>query len=192
MNNVNQYQSILDRAIIFATNAHSDAKRKGTELPYILHPLEAAAIVATMTEDINIIVAAVLHDVLEDTPVTVEQLECEFGTVVTRLVSGETENKRIGHYAQDTWKIRKQETIEHLKYKASMAEKMIALGDKLSNIRAICRDYGTIGDKLWNRFNQKEKTLHAWYYINIAETLSDLKEYTAWQEYDKLVSQIFR
>lgn len=192
MNNVNQYESILDRAIIFATNAHSGEKRKGTDIPYILHPLEVAAIVATMTDDINIIAAAVLHDVLEDTPITVEQLECEFGTVIAQLVLSETENKRIGQSAQDTWKIRKQETIEHLKYKASEAEKMIALGDKLSNIRAICRDYGTIGDKLWDRFNQKDKALHAWYYMSIAETLSELKEYEAWREYDKLVSQIFR
>ena len=58
--------TLLDKAIIFATKAHSGAKRKGTNVPYIVHPIEAAAIVSAMTDDQEIIAAAVLHDVLED------------------------------------------------------------------------------------------------------------------------------
>ena len=68
---------------------------------------------------------------------------------------------------------------------------MITLGDKLSNIRAIYRDYNSIGDELWNRFNQKDKNEHGWYYLSIAECLSELEEYFAYQEYCELVNKTF-
>ena len=69
---------------------------------------------------------------------------------------------------------------------------MIALGDKLSNIRAIYRDNQRLGDQLWERFNQKDKSEHAWYYGEIAEATKELAMYPAWQEYDSLVKRVFR
>ena len=68
---------------------------------------------------------------------------------------------------------------------------MITLGDKLSNIRAIYRDYSTIGDELWKRFNQKDKSEHAWYYKTIAELLSELSSTFAYKEYVELVNKVF-
>ena len=70
-------------------------------------------------------------------------------------------------------------------------EKIVALADKLSNIRAICRDYEKIGDERWNRFNQKDKNEHAWYYKSFAETLSELSETAAYREYCELTYKIF-
>lgn len=67
---------------------------------------------------------------------------------------------------------------------------MIALGDKLSNIRAIWRDYATIGDKLWERFNQNDPHEILWYYGAVAESLADLKDELAYKEYVKLVNEI--
>ena len=93
---------ILDEAICFATNAHSGSYRKGTSIPYILHPLEAAAIVGTMTSDKEVIAAAVLHDVVEDTPVSIEMIRAQFGDRIADLVSFESENKREGLPAADT------------------------------------------------------------------------------------------
>ena len=66
--------TLVDRAIIFATRAHSGATRKGTNIPYIVHPIEAAAIVSAMTDDEEVIAAAILHDVLEDTDATWDDL----------------------------------------------------------------------------------------------------------------------
>jgi len=183
--------SILDKAIIFAVQAHSGMVRKGTKSPYILHPLEAAAIVASMTDDEEVIAAAVLHDVLEDTPTTVYQLIEEFGQRVTSLVDAVSENKREDITATETWKLRKQETIVELKNEKFLAVKMIALGDKLSNVRAISRDYQDIGDKLWDRFNQKDKSEHGWYYRSIADATKELSNYPAWKEYAQLVSLVF-
>mgnify|MGYP002524580236 CR=1 FL=1 len=181
---------ILDNAIIFAVNAHRGQLRKGSSTPYILHPMEAAAVVGTMTADDEILAAAVLHDTVEDTGVTVEQLREQFGEHVAALVAAESENKREDKPAADTWKIRKEETIEHLKT-APTEVKMLTLGDKLSNIRSMYRDHLRLGDELWQRFNQKDKNEHRWYYESLAECLSDLSEYPAYREYTDLVAKVF-
>ncbi|MBQ3309473.1 HD domain-containing protein [Candidatus Saccharibacteria bacterium] len=182
---------MFDKAIIFAIKAHSGSFRKGTTTPYIVHPMEAAAIVATMTDDKAILAATVLHDVVEDTSYTIDDIMKEFGEDVTRLVSAETEDKRNNLPSETTWKTRKQETLDHLRDKATKAEKMITLGDKLSNIRAIYKDYLEIGDELWKKFNQKNKEEHAWYYKSIAELLSDLSDTPAHKEYVELVNKVF-
>ena len=181
---------IFDKAIVFATKAHSGGLRKGTNTPYITHPMEVAAIVATMTDDKDILAAAILHDTVEDTEKTIDDIRGEFGEKIARLVATESENKRDNLPPEATWKIRKQETLNHLK-SATKEEKMITLGDKLSNIRAIYRDYSTIGDELWKRFNQKDKSEHAWYYKTIAELLSELNSTFAYKEYVELVNKVF-
>lgn len=183
--------TLLDKAIIFATKAHSGAKRKGTNVPYIVHPIETAAIVSAMTDDQEIIAAAVLHDVLEDTDATEDDLYARFGTRITELVMNESEDKRRNLPAALTWKTRKQETITFLETKASREAKMLALADKLANLRAIHRDQCIIGDKIWERFNEKDKNMHAWMYRSIAKALEELKDHPTWQEYNRLVDEVF-
>lgn len=183
--------TLLDKAIIFATKAHSGAKRKGTNVPYIVHPIEAAAIVSAITDDQEIIAAAVLHDVLEDTDATEDDLYARFGTRITELVMNESEDKRRNLPAALTWKTRKQETITFLETKASREAKMLALADKLANLRAIHRDQCIIGDKIWERFNEKDKNMHAWMYRSIAKALEELKDHPTWQEYNRLVDEVF-
>ena len=184
-------ENVLNRAIVFATEAHEGQYRKGTQIPYILHPMEAAAIVGTMTTDEEIIAGAVLHDVVEDTDTTIDDVQEMFGDRVAYLVHCESENKREDLSADSTWKIRKQETLDHLK-KAPLDVKIITLSDKLSNIRAIHRDYTAIGDKLWDRFNQKDKNEHYWYYQSIAECLSELNVHQAYKEFCELIDKTFK
>lgn len=181
----------IDGAINFAVQVHSGQLRKGTTTPYILHPLEAAAIVATMTDDLEIIAAAVLHDSIEDAHVSAAEIATRFGERVAALVNSESENKRDNLPAADTWLIRKQETINALKAEQDIAVKMVALGDKLSNIRAMYRDQLVLGAELWQRFNQKDPNLHAWYYRAIAEATIELAQFPAWQEYSLLVEKVF-
>lgn len=85
---------LLSEAIIFAANAHEGQFRKGTQIPYILHPMETAAIVGTMTTDDETLAGAVLHDVVEDTDATADEIEELFGRHVAALVASESENKR--------------------------------------------------------------------------------------------------
>lgn len=183
-------ENIINKAIQFATEAHKGVVRKGSKLPYILHPLEAGVIVSSMTNDENVIAAAILHDVLEDTDVTYEELKKEFG-VVADYVSAESENKRKELPPEATWKIRKQETIEHLQQETRKEIKIIALADKLSNIRSMYQDYQEVGDKLWERFHEKRKEEQGWYYKSLVTAMQDMDCYLAWQEYKVLVEKVF-
>ena len=182
---------MVEKAMIFASKAHEGMFRKGTNIPYIVHPMEAGAIAASITSDEEVISAAILHDTLEDTSITEEDIEREFGKEVLRLIQSDSEDKREDLPPEETWKIRKQETIDYLKNKADKKEKIIAISDKLSNIRAIYRDQEKIGDEFWNRFNQKDKNEHAWYYGSFIETLSELSETAAYREYCEIINKVF-
>ena len=165
----------VEKAIIFATKAHAGTCRKGKDKPYILHPIEALAIVKRFTDDEDVIAAAILHDTVEDTSVTVERLEKEFGPRIAALVASVSEDKRKKLPSEATWKERKQETIDGLK-QADFETKLLCLGDKLSNLREMSNDYAQIGDELWERFNQKDKRMHEWYYREIYKVLAAEEE----------------
>ena len=182
---------LLENAIIFATKAHSGANRKGKQTPYILHPLETLTIVASLTDDEEVQAAAVLHDTVEDTDITRGEIEEKFGNRVAELVASESENKREDLPSEDTWIIRKQEMIDHLR-NASRETKLICLGDKLSNIREMKRDYLSIGDALWDRFNQKDRNMHRWYYLSICDILQrEFGDVPPIIEYRMLIEQVF-
>lgn len=182
---------LVSKAIIFATKAHDKMRRKNSEVPYIIHPLEAAVIVSTMTSNQEVIAAAVLHDVVEDAGITIEQVYEEFGEYVRFLVDSETENKREDLPSDLTWKIRKEESLEDLKNAKDINILKVWLGDKLANIRSIYEEWKINGDKMWVHFNQKDPKEHAWYYKTIAEYTRALKEYRAWQEYNEIVKIVF-
>ena len=182
---------ILERAICFAAAAHAGAKRKGSDTPYILHPLEAAAIAGTMTSVPEILAAAVLHDVVEDTPVTAEELRTAFGDRVAELVAGGTENKRRDRPAAETWRARKEEALETLRQNADRTEKILCLSDKLSNLRAIRRDQLRLGDAVFDRFNCKDPAAHRWYYTSVAALLTELAETPAYREFTELLHAVF-
>ena len=181
----------VTKAIEFAAKAHDGMMRKKDKTPYILHPLEAAVIVGTMTADQDVISAAVLHDVVEDTEVTIEEIEEKFGKRVRKLVESETEDKRADLPPESTWEIRKEESLQELKNTEDVAILMLWLGDKLSNMRSFYRIWKNEGDSMWQSFNQKDPVQQKWYYSRIAELTSELKSYTAWQEYNELVKIVF-
>ena len=181
---------LLDRAIIFAVKAHADTERRGKGYPYIVHPMEAVEIVATMTADQELLAAAILHDTVEDTEVTVEQLRAEFGERVASLVADESDVMPEGMTKEASWHQRKQAAIDRLS-KASHDAKMVAMGDKLSNMRAIARDYAEIGDEIWNRFHTKDPKEHEWHYRGLADALRELKDTEAYREFESLINQVF-
>ena len=132
--------TLLDRAIIFAVRAHAGTERRGKGFPYIVHPMEVVSIVSTMTADQELLAAAALHDVVEDTDVSVDQIRAEFGPRIASIVASESDSIDPGVSLEDSWMARKQAAIRRLQG-ASREVKMVALGDKLSNLRAIARDY---------------------------------------------------
>jgi myo-inositol-1(or 4)-monophosphatase len=182
--------ALLDRAIEFAVRAHAGTERRGKGFPYIVHPLEALAIVATMTPDQEVLAAAVLHDVVEDTEVTVDELRAAFGERIAGLVESESDIELPDMSESESWRIRKQAAIDRLAA-APRDAKIVALGDKLSNMRAIARDYAVKGDALWNLFHVKERASHAWHYRGLAASLSELSETFAYQEFVELINRVF-
>ena len=181
---------VLDRAIIFAVKAHSGTERRGKGYPYIVHPLEAVEIVATMTSDQELLAAAALHDTVEDTDVTLEQIRTGFGDRVADLVAAESDEIPAGVSEEESWHSRKQAAIDRLS-KAGREAKMVALGDKLSNMRAIARDYAARGDALWDLFHSKDPKEHEWHYRGLADALRELEGTFAFQEFENLINQVF-
>ena len=106
--------TIFDEAIKLAVSAHSGQTRKTDSTPYILHPMEAAAIAGSITDDLDVLAAAVLHDAVEDTGVSVDEIASKFGNRVAELVDAETEDKRDGRPPEETWKARKEESLKRL------------------------------------------------------------------------------
>ncbi len=183
--------SLFDRAAIFAVKAHAGTERRGKGFPYIIHPMEAAGIVATMTSDQELLAAAVLHDVVEDTDVTVEELRSEFGPRIAGLVASESDVFEEGVSEEDSWRSRKQAAIDRLAG-ASHDAKIVALGDKLSNMRAIARDYAVMGDAFWNIFHAKDPADHEWHYRGLADSLRDLSDTFAFKEFESLINQVWK
>lgn len=177
---------MINKAISFAVRAHKGQFRKGTGVPFILHPMEVGVIVSKMTQDQEIISAGFLHDTVEDCPqVSVQMIREEFGERIASMVACESEDK------SKTWMERKSHTIHYVKERASKEVRYIALADKLANIRSLVRDYAVVGDDLWNRFNMKDKGMQGWYYRSMIDSLCSMKEYAQYQEYVGLVQDLF-
>lgn len=183
--------TLVDKAIHFAVNAHANTERRGKGFPYVIHVLEAMEIVATITNDPELLAAAALHDTVEDTDVTVDQICSEFGERIARLVAAESDEVITGVSEEDSWRSRKQSAINRLSA-ASHDAKIVALGDKLSNMRAIARDYHREGDKLWSLFHAPGgKADHEWHYRGLADALSDLAGTEAFTEFAHLIDDVF-
>ena len=179
--------SLFDKAVKFATEAHSGTERRGKGYPYIIHPMEAAAIVATITNDQEMLAAAILHDTVEDTDVTIEQIREMFGDRVAALVQHETAPMDRSL----TWRERKTIQVQQLE-SAPYDSKVVALGDKLSNMSGIALDYRKVGDKVWSLFHTpKGKPDVEWYYRSLAKALCDLSETMAYQEFVRLLEETF-
>ena len=174
----------VEQAVQFALTAHEGAVRKGTSIPYILHPLETASIAAQLTTDEDVIIAAVLHDVVEDTAFTADDIAEKFGARIAELVGSNTEDKRRDRPANETWEIRKQETLDHLRT-ASLEEKIIAFSDKFTNLRSTLNDYINLGESIWDRFQQKDPEKHIWYYEGVFNACPELGSSLLYEDYGR-------
>jgi myo-inositol-1(or 4)-monophosphatase len=183
----------IAQATEFAASAHDGSYRKGTQnpqIPYISHAIEAGIIAQSLTDDEDVIIAAILHDVVEDTNYELSDIEERFGSRVANFVSYESEEKMKDKPAKDTWKQRKEEFLEQLKT-APIEAKMICLSDKVSNMRLSSKTYQQKGDEMWLVFNQTDKKEQEWYYRSIAKELTELKDTKAYEEYIRLCNEVF-
>lgn len=182
-----EQNALLDKAIIYAVEKHAGQLRKGTQIPYIVHPMEVVAILNEMRADMTVIIAGILHDTVEDTSATIDDIIREFGEDVAELVGDHTEDK------SKTWFQRKSQGLRDLA-DGSFELKCLVLADKLSNVRNMYRDYIIEGDEYWDRFNAPLEK-QAWYYKGAVKALEELKdnENTAarYNEFKEIVDKTF-
>ena len=183
--------TLFEKALSYAVQKHAGAVRKLDCAPYILHPMETALIVSTLTHDEEVLAAAVLHDTVEDTDATPDEVRELFGERTASLVASETENKRPDLPKSQSWRIRKEESLRELAAADDPAVLCLWLGDKLSNLRSLQRAYRAEGEAVWQHFNQRDPAQHAWYYRSIVGLLSPLSDSDAWKELNALTEEIF-
>jgi RimJ/RimL family protein N-acetyltransferase len=175
---------VIEKALELAGKAHDGQYRKGTKIPYITHPVAVGMILMKAGYSDHLIAAGILHDTVEDTEITLEEIERGFGPELAHIVAGCSEpDKSL------SWEERKEHTIEFLKT-ASPEIRAVACADKLHNVRSILRDYKQYGDEIWTRF-KRGKEQQEWYYQHIVESLGKASTFSLLEELKKEVNQLF-
>ena len=150
----------LNKALHVAAWAHRNQTRKGGDIPYIVHPFAVMTIAATATENEDVLIACLFHDIIEDVPeeYSREQMLTEFGERVVKIVDGVTKNDNIAE-----WQARSEAYLAHLEHDASDESVLVSCADKLHNLRCTLDDYAVVGSKLWGRFNVGAERQVWWY-----------------------------
>jgi (p)ppGpp synthase/HD superfamily hydrolase len=148
------YNQKIQKAIRFAVKTHEvyqKQKRKGKDIPYIVHPFTVGLILARAGAGEDVIIAGILHDTIEDShkdhKVTKGMIAERFGAEVAELVDSVTE-----HHKELSWEERKQEALEHVKF-FSHDSLLLKSADIIANATEILEDYRRDGDKTFERFN---------------------------------------
>ena len=184
--------NLLEESIVYATVMYQGKVRKFKGVPFILHPMEVAQILATMTDDQEVLAAGILHDILEETSGTLQDIERRFGKRVAMIVASESENDYPGEDRTATWKRRKEESLKVLKNSNDIGVQMLWLADKLANVRSLARIYSEQGEGLWNSLHQSDPEEHRWYYRTVAETVElQLNKTGAFKELIKHINFIW-
>lgn len=167
------YSERFDEALIYASTIHRAQTRKGSPVPYITHLLAVAALVGEHGGNEDQIIAALLHDAIEDCiadiPDIRAQIETRFGAGVLVIVEACTD---ADVYPKPPWRERKEAYLDRLQHKADGDPSLlVALADKVHNARSIELDHLTMGDEIYERFRGKrDGTL--WYYRSLVTIFS--------------------
>lgn len=179
----------IEKAINFASTKHLGQKRKADLLPFVVHPISVAWIVSEYTKDENVVVAALLHDTLEDVPgFKAEEISKEFGLRVLKIVLEVTEIKtKERHDSLSSWEKRKYEYLINLKT-ASQDALLVCAADKIHNLGAMINIYQRDGKKIWKRFNAPP-SITGKYYESVLELLKQRLHSSIVKELTKLYKQ---
>lgn len=176
--------NLIDDAIEFAAKAHCNQYRKGTDIPYISHPFGVGMILQKAGCKDELIIAGILHDTLEDTDTTEDDILKNFGQEVLDIVKGCSEPDKGA-----SWEDRKKHTIEYLK-NAPLSIRQVACADKLHNLRSIKRDLTNIGEAAWDRF-KRGREQQQWYYTEIVQSLGHKSHFQLLDLLKKEVENVF-
>ncbi len=147
---------LYQKALLFAAEAHKGQLRKGSDVPYITHPVGVSAILAQYNAGGDVVVAGLLHDTLEDTKMTREELEAHFGSLIAGLVA-EVSEEKLANGQEVPWEVRKRQQLDRLR-NADLDVVRLKAADVVHNVRSILRDLRVVGEKVWERFNRPRET----------------------------------
>ena len=177
----------FEQALVYAHTLHRTQTRKGGKIPYISHLLSVAALVLENGGDEDEVIAALLHDAVEDQggKATREVILNMFGERVTEIVDGCTDADTT---PKPPWRERKEQYIEKLRH-ASSSVRRVALADKLHNARSILGDLSRDGEATWDKF-QGGKSGTLWYYRTLLEVFLET-DADSWlvQELNRVVGE---
>ncbi|MFD3445879.1 HD domain-containing protein [Microbacteriaceae bacterium 4G12] len=184
---MNQKQlDLFSRVVEVATRAHESQKRKGNGLPYITHPFTVAILLLKADCEDEVVMAGLLHDTIEDTDLTYEELQAQFGVRVASIVKECSEQDK-----SKSWEERKQSTLRNLET-ISIEACMVVCADKLHNIRSTAQEFAQKGDAIWDVFN-RGKDKQEWYYRGIIQALEKrLPEFPLYQLLQHEVESLFK
>jgi len=181
------YSDVIQRALVWASQRHTEP-RKGSDIPYITHPAHVAIILARKGFDEPVLAAAILHDLLEDTQTTVEEIRREFGAQIAGMVQELSEPQFPDRPRKETWALRKEAKLKMLQ-EASGGALAIAAADRVHNTANILDDIACQGPQVWNRFNSSpEKILE--FGRSVLAILEDRFPHPLTEEYARLHRQL--
>ena len=156
------FSPLIERARRVAARSHRNHHRKARDLPYITHLAGVALILHRAGfDDDNLIAAALLHDALEDTDYSLDELREEFPPAVVECVATATEQKQDSRGRKRSWRDRKAEHLEQVGT-GSRAARTLVLADKLHNLGTMLYDIES-GEELWSRFGAPPEELFRYY-----------------------------
>ena len=174
----------LDYAILFATKAHDGQRRKTDNVDMIFHPFTVGMLLQRVGADDDTVIAGILHDVVEDTKYTLDDIENIFGKNVRNIVDEVTEDKSL------EFKKRKEEAIEKVR-NASLQGKMVECADKINNLESLYDLLQEKGAEVWKNFN-KPYSEQKWYYTEMYQAVVDNAENNQFFErYKKILNKVF-
>ncbi len=150
-----------DAALALAARAHRNQLRKGSDLPYIAHPVHVSIILLRHGFDEDLTIAGLLHDVVEDTDVPLEAIRAQFGAQVARLVEAVSETKAVDG-AELPWEQRKAEKLAHL-YAGTPDVAALKAADAIHNAHSIVNDLEETGASVWARFKRGPEQTISYY-----------------------------
>lgn len=158
----------LMRGIAVASRAHDGHYRKGSRVPYISHPMAVMLIAASMTNDEDVLLAALFHDILEDVPENYSrtEMEDEFGPRVVQIVEGVTKDSSLS-----SWQERADAYLEQLS-SGSEESLIVAAADKFHNLSQTLEDLDRDGHALWQRF-RSTPSQQLWWYTSVRNVIAD-------------------
>ena len=178
----------FDEALVYAHQLHASQTRKGTTIPYVGHLLAVTAIVIENGGTEDEVIAALLHDAVEDAggAETREEIRRRFGEKVAVIVDGLTDTDQT---PKPPWRKRKEDYLAHLSH-AAPSVLLVSLADKIHNAQSILRDVRNEGESVWQRFTGgRDGSL--WYYRSLVEAFRARGQFAALvDELDRIVTEL--